>query len=177
MLPLKAVSSDLYGLVDRLRRGEAGAFERLGRFLSAGPRLVAEREVGPAKAEKWCLDLEPKVVDSILSGEIADLNGLLAFVQRSIATLRAGAAAHVRDSHGKAESLDDRVELRNRRRTLIKALLVELSDRDREILRRFYLRGQSIEQICSEMAISEAEFLSVKIAAKTSFRKIAGFGQ
>jgi DNA-directed RNA polymerase specialized sigma24 family protein len=55
------------------------------------------------------------------------------------------------------------------REDLIKKVLSELSDRDREILTRFYLKEQSESKICLEMVLTETQFRLLKSRAKARF--------
>ena len=47
-----------------------------------------------------------------------------------------------------------------------------LSERDRDILIRFYLKEQPQEQICKEMALTETQFRLLKSRAKAKFGEI-----
>jgi DNA-directed RNA polymerase specialized sigma subunit len=51
-------------------------------------------------------------------------------------------------------------------------VLAELSERDREILTRFYVDEQGQEQICSEMALTETQFRLLKSRAKARFGEL-----
>lgn len=56
---------------------------------------------------------------------------------------------------------------------VVALLLAELTqDRDRDILRRFYLLGQSKKEICSVLGMSPALFDSVMSKARARFKKI-----
>jgi len=55
---------------------------------------------------------------------------------------------------------------------LIRQVLAELSDRDREILTRFYVDEQGQDQICSEMALTETQFRLLKSRAKARFGEL-----
>ena len=50
--------------------------------------------------------------------------------------------------------------------TLMKEMLREMSDRDFEVLSRFYLREQPPEQICAEMGLTQVQFQLLKSRAK-----------
>jgi RNA polymerase sigma factor (sigma-70 family) len=52
------------------------------------------------------------------------------------------------------------------------SILQSLSDRDREILTRFYLDEQTQEQICEEMDLSETQFRLLKSRAKARFGEL-----
>jgi RNA polymerase sigma-70 factor (ECF subfamily) len=51
-------------------------------------------------------------------------------------------------------------------------VLRSLSERDREILTRFYLDEQSQETICREMDLSETQFRLLKSRAKARFGEV-----
>jgi RNA polymerase sigma factor (sigma-70 family) len=55
---------------------------------------------------------------------------------------------------------------------LIRRVLGELAERDREILTRFYLHEESQEEICSEMALTETQFRLLKSRAKARFGEL-----
>src|SRR5690349_20433526 len=52
------------------------------------------------------------------------------------------------------------------------AVLKGVSDRDREILTRFYLLDQSQVEICTEMGLSETQFRLLKSRAKARFGEL-----
>ena len=60
----------------------------------------------------------------------------------------------------------------SQRADMINRVLGELSERDREILTRFYLLEQSQDQICSEMALTETQFRLLKSRAKARFGEL-----
>jgi RNA polymerase sigma-70 factor (ECF subfamily) len=47
-----------------------------------------------------------------------------------------------------------------------------LSDRDREILTRFYLDEQTQEKICEDMSLTETQFRLLKSRAKARFGEL-----
>ena len=51
---------------------------------------------------------------------------------------------------------------------LMQSALAALSQRDRDILVRFYLKEQPQEQICREMALTETQFRLLSRAPKPS---------
>jgi len=52
------------------------------------------------------------------------------------------------------------------REEVVNRVLAELSDRDREVLIRFYLKDQSPSRICVEMELTETQFRLMKSRAK-----------
>jgi RNA polymerase sigma-70 factor (ECF subfamily) len=57
-------------------------------------------------------------------------------------------------------------------RDAVAAALAELSDRDGEILRAFFLEDQDKEEICRATGLSDSQFRVVLFRAKDRFRKI-----
>ncbi len=55
---------------------------------------------------------------------------------------------------------------------LMRTVLGELSEKDREILTRFYLHEQSQEQICEDMNLSDTQFRLLKSRAKARFGEL-----
>lgn len=58
------------------------------------------------------------------------------------------------------------------RREIMSHVLRSVSRRDREILTRFYLLGESQERICSEMKLTETQFRLLKSRAKARFGEL-----
>ncbi len=55
---------------------------------------------------------------------------------------------------------------------LARSVLGMMSERDREILTRFYLSEQTQEQICDEMDLTETQFRLLKSRAKARFAEV-----
>jgi DNA-directed RNA polymerase specialized sigma24 family protein len=55
---------------------------------------------------------------------------------------------------------------------LMVQVLEEISVRDKEILTRFYLRGQTQGKICREMQLTETQFRLLKSRAKARFGEL-----
>ena len=53
----------------------------------------------------------------------------------------------------------------------VRAVLLQLPDRDARVLGDFYLTGKSREEICREMRLSNDQFRVVLFRAKARFRK------
>jgi RNA polymerase sigma-70 factor, ECF subfamily len=54
----------------------------------------------------------------------------------------------------------------------MREILHQLSDRDREILTRFYLGEQSQDEICGDMNLTETQFRLLKSRAKARFGEL-----
>src|SRR5258708_10893653 len=78
------------------------------------------------------------------------------------------ATVRVADPRGNPEE----AAISRQREDLIRRVLAQLADRDREVLTRFYLREQTQEQICTEMELSETQFRLLKSRAKARFGEL-----
>jgi RNA polymerase sigma-70 factor (ECF subfamily) len=66
---------------------------------------------------------------------------------------------------------EERAIFRQRSELLVR-VLGELSKLDRKILTRYYLLEQSVDEICSEMALTETQFRLLKSRAKARFGEL-----
>jgi RNA polymerase sigma factor (sigma-70 family) len=171
-------------LVDRIRLSETDGMEELYLLFSKGIRFYLCRQLGPQELDDKVHDTFVVVVQAIRRGELREPSRLMGFVRTIV---RRQVAAHIdRVVHTRRDQidLDSTVRLAapegnpeeraifSERTHLINRVLGELSDRDREILTRFYLLEQSQDQICSEMALSETQFRLLKSRAKARFGEL-----
>ncbi len=171
-------------LVERIRGGETDGMEELYVLFSKGIRFYLCRQLGPQEFDDKVHDTFVLVVQAIRRGELRDPQRLMGFVRTIV---RRQVAAHIdRVVHIRKDHLDLETSSRiadpntnpeeeaifRQRVELIRRVLDELSDRDREILTRFYLREQGQDQICSEMNLSETQFRLLKSRAKARFGQL-----
>ncbi|HEY4360914.1 MAG TPA: sigma-70 family RNA polymerase sigma factor [Bryobacteraceae bacterium] len=171
-------------LVDRIRTGASDGMEELYALFSKGIRFYLCRQLGPQELDDKVHDTFVVVVQAIRRGELREPERLMGFVRTIV---RRQVAAHIdKVVHSRREQieLDSTVRVADprdnpeesaifRQRTeLIQRVLGELTDRDREILTRFYLYEQSQDQICSEMALTETQFRLLKSRAKARFGEL-----
>ncbi|HTS74995.1 MAG TPA: sigma-70 family RNA polymerase sigma factor [Bryobacteraceae bacterium] len=168
-------------LVDRIRSGETDGMEELYVLFSKGIRFYLCRQLGPQEFDDKVHDTFVLVVQAIRRGELRDPQRLMGFV-RTIVRRQVAAhidhVVHIRKDHLDLESSariadpagnPEDAAIFRQRIELIRRVLSELSERDREILTRFYLREQAQEQICLEMDLSETQFRLLKSRAKARF--------
>jgi RNA polymerase sigma-70 factor, ECF subfamily len=172
---------DLVMLVDRIRASRTDGLEELYQLFSRGLRFYLCRQAGPQDLEDRLHDLFILIVQAIQRGEIREPERLIGFV-RTVARRQASAHIH-RLVHARAQECPVECESRivddggtpeqaaifREREDFIKKVLNELSDRDREILTRFYLKEQSESKICVEMVLTETQFRLLKSRAKARF--------
>lgn len=171
-------------LVDRIRGGETDGLEELYSLFSRGIRYYLCRQLGPQELEDKIHDAFVVVVQAIRRGELRDPSRLMGFVRTVV---RRQVSAHIdkvvqaRRERGDIDSgvlvADPNVSPEERaifaeRKTIIRRVLSEIPERDREILTRFYLLEQSQEQICVEMDLSDTQFRLLKSRAKARFGEI-----
>jgi RNA polymerase sigma-70 factor (ECF subfamily) len=171
-------------LVERIRTGGSEGMEELYQLFSKGIRFYLCRQLGPQELDDKIHDTFVVVVQAIRRGELREPERLMGFVRTIV---RRQVAAHIDkvvhsrrdqielDSSVKVADPRDNPEERavfRQRTDLIQQVLGELSDRDREILTRFYLYEQSQDQICSEMALTETQFRLLKSRAKARFGEL-----
>lgn len=171
-------------LVERIKGGETDGMEDLYALFHKGIRFYLCRQLGSQELDDKVHDTFVVVVQAIRRGELREPERLMGFVRTIV---RRQVAAHIdRAVHLRREQLDVDSGLRivdpnvnpeesamfRQRADLINRVLEELGERDREILKRFYLHEQGQDQICSEMDLSETQFRLLKSRAKARFGEL-----
>jgi len=171
-------------LVGRIRSQETDGMEELYQLFSRGIRFYLCRQLGPQELDDKIHDTFVVVVQAIRRGELREPERLMGFVRTIV---RRQVAAHIdRVVHNRRDQaeFDSTVRLPDprgnpedaaifrQRISLIRQVLGELSERDREILTRFYIHEQSQSQICSEMGLTETQFRLLKSRAKARFGEL-----
>ncbi len=177
-------TTDWIGLVARVRAGQDAGMEELYKLFSRGIRYYLCRQLGPQELEDKVHDTFLIVVSAIKRGDLREPERLMGFV-RTVVRRQVAAyidtAVHVRREQTDLETgatVADRKQnpeqeaIIRQKAELMKSVLESLSDRDRDILVRFYLEEQSQEQICSEMQLTETQFRLLKSRAKAKFGEI-----
>lgn len=171
-------------LVIRIRRGDQSGVEDLYRIFSRGVRFYLCRQLGPEELDDRVHDTFLIVLQAIRTGELRQPDRLMGFVRtvvrRQIASY-IGRVVHLRREHLDLEygarvvdprSDPERSVIEREQTDLMVRILRGVGRRDREILTRFYLLGQTAEQICDDMHLSETQFRLLKSRAKTRFGKL-----
>jgi RNA polymerase sigma-70 factor (ECF subfamily) len=171
-------------LVDRIRGGKTDGMEELYQLFSKGIRFYLCRQLGPQELDDKVHDTFVVVVLAIRRGELREPERLMGFVRTIV---RRQVAAHIdKVVHSRREQAEfdstvrvadprgnpEETAIFRERIGLIRQVLAELSDRDREILTRFYVDEESQEQICSEMGLTETQFRLLKSRAKARFGEL-----
>ncbi len=175
---------DWTGLVHRIQADESRAMEELYALFSRGVRYYLCRQLGPQELEDKVHDTFLIVVQAIRRGELREPERLMGFVRTVV---RRQVAAHIDSAvHSRREQAELQCgftisDVRNnpeedaiaqQRRDIMTRVLRSVSRRDREILTRFYLLGESQEKICREMDLTETQFRLLKSRAKARFGEL-----
>ncbi len=171
-------------LVDQIKAGEDSGMEQLYKLFSRGIRYYLCRQLGPQELEDKVHDTFLIVVNAIRRGDLREPERLMGFV-RTVVRRQVAAyieqAVHMRREQADLEtgvSVADRKQnpeqeaMLHQKAELMKSALEALSQRDRDILVRFYLQEQPQEQICREMSLTETQFRLLKSRAKAKFGEI-----
>ena len=171
-------------LVGRIQSRETDGMEELYRLFSRGIRFYLCRQLGPQELDDKVHDTFLVVVQAIRRGELREPQRLMGFVRTIV---RRQVAAHIdRVVHSRNEQTEldssirvpdprsnpEEAAIFHQRSDLIRRVLAELNERDREILNRFYLLEQDQDQICHEMSLSETQFRLLKSRAKARFGEL-----
>ena len=182
-----AVNDEWSTLVHRIYHGDNDSVEQLYRYFYGGIRLFLCRHLGAQELEDKVHDTFVIVLTAIQRGEVRDPSRLPAFVRtvvrRQVAN-HIGGVIHERrdcvdiDSTGGADQLvDDRQSpeqqvISDEQISIMRELLLQVDERDRELLVRFYLREETAEQICADLNLSSNQFRLLKSRAKVRFGEL-----
>jgi RNA polymerase sigma-70 factor (ECF subfamily) len=170
--------ADWADVVSRIERGDRTGEEVLYRSLATGARFFLQRRLGLQDVEDRVHDVFLAVVGSIRRGELQHPERLMGFVRTVLhRQLSLNITRNIRRRETETE-FDTAAQLPTPETTpeeraiaaekaeLMAKVLRELSDRDFEVLTRFYIREQPPAQICAEMGITQVQFQLLKSRAK-----------
>jgi RNA polymerase sigma-70 factor (ECF subfamily) len=177
-------SVDWPELVTRIQQGEESGMEDLYRLFARGIRFYLCRQLGVQELDDKVHDTFLIVVQAIRRGDLREPDRLMGFVRTVV---RRQVAAHIDQVvHSRRDELhlDVGVRVVDGRRNpeqnmafqqkvdFMLEILNQLTERDREILTRFYLDEQTQEEICQEMNLTETQFRLLKSRAKARFGEL-----
>jgi len=171
-------SQDWPELVMRIQRGDESGMEDLYRLFARGIRFYLCRQLGVQEVDDKVHDTFLIVVKAIQRGDLREPERLMGFV-RTVVRRQVAALIDARVHHRRDEAhLDLGARVADRRLNpeentafeqtvaLMRVTLLQLSDRDREILTRYYLHEETQGKICQEMHLTKTQFRLVKSRAK-----------
>lgn len=177
-------SVDWPELVSRIQRGEESGMEDLYRLFARGIRFYLCRQLGVQELDDKVHDTFLIVVQAIRRGELREPDRLMGFVRTVVRRQVAAHIDHVVHSRRDEVHMDVGVRLADQghnpeqstalqqKTEFMREILGELSERDREILTRFYLNEETQEEICKAMSLTETQFRLLKSRAKARFGEL-----
>lgn len=164
------ISSITEGLIDRIRNGDREGVEELGRILQPGIRLLMEYHLEHEATDAQIRNAISVFVQAIQCHDLRDPEAVGTFVRpvvlRQIEALQR--AGREQDEHRVDAGNDSQGVAAE---TMAKALS-GFSLQESEALTRFYVHGQSEQQICFDMQILPEDFLALKSRAKARFAEL-----
>ena len=172
------------GMVQRIQAGDPAALEELYRIFTTGIRFYLCRQLGPQDLDDRLHDVFLVITQAIQRGDLRDPERLMGYVRtvvrRQIAASIATAVEARRNIHdGDFQAIlsdrhpdPERRAMERQNIELALSLLNSLPLRDREVLVRFYLKEQSPNQVCRDMALTHTQFRLIKSRAKARFTEL-----
>lgn len=168
-------------LVERIRQGDREAVGELYEQILPGLRFYFVNRLGRDAASDAAHSVFLRAVEQIAAGDLREPEALPGYM-RTMAARYVCAQIEQRQRE-QWQSLTPLMESRlsdgrkgpeseygqQERLTLALKVLRGMSEREREILTRFYLYEQTQEQICREMGLTETQFRLLKSRAKARF--------
>ena len=171
-------------LVQRIQDGDTAAMEKLYAFFEKGVRYFLLRSLGSEELDDRVHDCFVIVTEALRAGELREPNKLMGYirtvVRRQIASVIQDSIDHRRTHVDLSDNLflladwkedPEKSFQANEREAIARKVLREISERDREVLMRFYVHEQDYETICSEMNLTYNQFRLLKSRAKARFGK------
>ncbi len=173
-------------LVAGVERGEDRSMAELYRIFGRGIRFFLCRQLGYQEVDDKVHDTFLIVVQAIQRGDLREPERLMGFVRTVV---RRQVAGYIdKTVHSRREEVQFEVSgaiadhrsnpeqslVFHQKVALMKSVLLELGEKDREVLTRFYLKEQTQEKICGDMDLSETQFRLLKSRAKA---RLAELGQ
>jgi RNA polymerase sigma-70 factor, ECF subfamily len=171
-------------LVARILAGEKAAESELVQRYSRGVLIILCRATGDQSlSEDLSQETFRLTLEKIRGGEVREpekLSGFICSLARNLATdhyRRSRRSEQVDDPEAvemvaaTAPTQLDRV-LQAEKSKHVRQLLSELSERDREILRRFYIEEEDKERICADLKLSSLHFNRVLHRARERYREL-----
>jgi RNA polymerase sigma-70 factor (ECF subfamily) len=172
-------------LVSRILAGDQQAEAELVERYSRGVTFILRRETGGAtEAEDLHQETFRIALEKIRRGDLREpekLSGFLCSIARNLAIdyfRRASRQASIVDMEevaSQAPSAPDQLQelLRQEKASLVRQVINELpSDRDRQILFRFYIAEEEKERICADLGLTAIHFNRVLHRARERYKEL-----
>ncbi|MGD0771892.1 MAG: antitoxin Xre/MbcA/ParS toxin-binding domain-containing protein [Candidatus Solibacter sp.] len=165
-------------IVDRIRGDDPAGMEELYARFEKDVRSCVWRQLGPLQVDDRVYDILQDITDRIRKGEILEPGRFMPCVRTLIRRQAADWRARSPLDVDPVEDLMDqrpepeRLAIKKKRFNQALEILSGLSQRDREVLRRFYLQEEPAEEICRALQLTETQFRLIKSRAKARFAEL-----
>lgn len=176
---------ELAELVRRIIARDSAADEDLVRRYEKGVAIIIDRIVqNESVTEDLSQDTFKIVLQNVRRGDLRDrerLSGFICSVARNVAIdfVRKARKKLIQEEIGQAEHVPDPAPsqldaiLREERARAVRNVIDELKiERDREILRRYYVLEEDKDQICAALELTRTQFNNVLSRAKARFKEL-----
>jgi len=172
-------------LVRRVQIGDAGGMLDLYEYILKGLRPYLARQLRPQDYRDKIHSIFVDVVMAIQQGQLREPERLMGFartIARRKVSLYIDAAASNRRNQVEIGSLfglaspgatPEQEMVSQEQRELVRLTLARLSEREAEILSRFYLQEQTELQIRSEMDLTHTQYRLLKWRSKARFEQLS----
>jgi RNA polymerase sigma-70 factor, ECF subfamily len=172
-------------LVRRVQRGDAAGMAELYEFISSGLRPYLARQLRPQDFHDKIHSIFVDVVIAIQRGQLREPHRLMGFARtiarRKVSCYIDDAASNRRNQVeiGSAfwlaspRATPETEMISREQQELVRWTLAHLSQRESEILSRFYMQEQSQQQICSEMGLTHTQYRLLKWRSKAHFEQLS----
>jgi len=179
------LSLQLDDLVRRVQMGDAGGMLDLYEYIVSGLRPYLARQLRPQDYRDKIHTIFVDVVVAIRLGQLREPERLMGFartIARRKVSLYIDAAASDRRNQVEIGSLfglaspgatPEQEMVSQEQRELVRLTLARLSEREAEILSRFYLQEQTEMQIRSEMDLTHTQYRLLKWRSKARFEQLS----
>jgi RNA polymerase sigma factor (sigma-70 family) len=171
-------------LVERIQDGDPAAMEELYAVFAKGVRFYLLRQLGAQDIQDKVHDVFLIITQAIQRGDLREPDRLMGYV-RTILRRQVSAyietAVHVRQNEvglepalhlAGPEVSPERQAMERQNQDVAMRVLKSLPKRDREVLVRFYLQEQTVEQICRDMDLTDTQFRLIKSRAKARYGEL-----
>jgi RNA polymerase sigma-70 factor, ECF subfamily len=172
-------------LVSRIRAGDRRAEEELVERYRRSVVIIIRREVrDPAVAADLTQETFRVALEKTRRGDLREpekLSGYICSLARNLAinyfrrAARQGSLTEIEEAHSVLHSAPSQLEelLRREKARVVRQVINELkSDRDREVLFRFYIAEEEKERICTDLGLSSLHFNRVLYRARQRYKEL-----
>jgi len=172
-------------LVRGVQRGDAAGMAELYEYISTGLRPYLARQLRSQDFHDKVHSIFVDVVVAIQRGQLREPHRLMGFARtiarRKVSGYIDDAASNRRNQVeiGSAfwlaspRDTPETAMISREQQDLVRWTLAHLSEREGEILSRFYMQEQSQQQICSEMGLTHTQYRLLKWRSKARFEQVS----